>query len=397
MTDEKLEAREFTLESKDERLPPAPEIAREIAKAETLDLPAAAPAPTATSALPVGAIGSLRIGAEIGRGAQGVVYRASPVGGGADVAVKVLRAEASEAEVARFERAIDAVKALADVEGVVHVLGRGRSSWGSPFFTMELVQGPSLRSALEAGTFETRRLVAAIADVAWAIHEAHDRGVIHRDLKPENILLELEPDGGLSPRVADFGLARDLRSDEGSSTDAAGTPAYMAPEQVTGSPATRRTDIWALGAILYEVVAGTTPFKKPTAAAVARAILEEKPRPLATFWADLPESLAGVCARALEKDPDSRYVTAGALARDVERALRGETLGGTPIRPLRRRRRSGAFGRLLDAAGRALAERSGFLAGALLGVAVGVGAGVMVGTTEVLSRRVVERAVRPRR
>src|SRR5262249_44749150 len=163
-----------------------------------------------------------------------------------------------------------------------------------------------------------RQLVLIVAEVAWSVHEAHDRGVVHRDLKPENILLEELPDGWVIPRIADFGLARDV-FDASATTESAGagTPAYMAPGQDRGEAAPGRTDVWALGAILHEVIAGAPPFRKPTTAALARAIVEDQPPPLVTFWSDLPESFAGVVARALEKDPDARYPTAAALAKDI--------------------------------------------------------------------------------
>jgi serine/threonine protein kinase len=377
--------KEFTLESSTGQ-----DVPSEIAQAETIER-----SPGRAPELPVTppTISSLRVGEELGRGAQGVVYRASSADGGEDVAVKVLRPEAGDAEIARFERAIDAMRLLRDVPGVVHVLGRGQSSWGSPFFTMDLVRGRSLRRALDEGGLDPRQLVLVVAEVAWSVHEAHDRGVVHRDLKPENILLEEQPDGWVIPRIADFGLARDVLDANATTESAgAGTPAYMAPEQVRGETATRRTDVWALGAILHEVIAGAPPFRKPTTAALAHAIVEEKLPPLVTFWSDLPESLASVVARALEKDPDARYPTAAALAKDVDRALRGETIGGAPLR-LRWRRRD-PLARLIETVGNALGTRRAFAFAAVAGFALGVAAGAVVGGTEILAP--VRRAPSPR-
>src|SRR5205823_3720536 len=141
--------------------------------------------------------------------------------------------EASEGEVERFERAVDAQAVLANVPGIVHALSRGRTMSGSPFFTMELVRGGSLRTLVESGQTDPRTLVLLLASVAWAVHEAHDRGVVHRDLKLENILIDFSEDGEIWPVIVDFGLAHDVYDHE-EATSSAGTPAYMAPEQIKG-------------------------------------------------------------------------------------------------------------------------------------------------------------------
>jgi serine/threonine-protein kinase len=311
------------------------------------------------------------VGEELGRGAQGIVFRAKrPFG--QEVAIKVLRAEANEDEIQRFEKAAAAMALLADVKGVVHVISRGRTQLGSPYYTMDLVGGPSLRAVLDKGSLDPREAMNLLVDVAYAVHDAHDRGIVHRDLKPENILIEHDGER-LVARIADFGLARDIY--QGATVGVAGTPAYMSPEQVTGGEITRRTDVHALGAILYEVVAGVPPYRHETLALVARAIAEERPRPPEMTWSGLPESLAEVILRALEKDPNARYPTAAALAVEIERALRGETIGGVPIRPMRAH--GGPLRRLASSVLIAVAQRRTFFKGVLAGFAVGIVLGLL--------------------
>ncbi len=321
----------------------------------------------------IGALGieGFMIGDEIGRGAQGIVYRARRHVG-EEVAIKVLRAEAREQEIVRFEKATESLQLLADVPGVVHIRERGRTNLGAPWYSMDLVRGPSLRAVLDQATMDPRVLVNVLVDVAYAVHDAHDRGIVHRDLKPENILLEEEGER-LVARIADFGLARDIY--QGATIGAAGTPAYMAPEQVTGGEITRRTDVHALGVILYEIVAGVAPFRHETLPLLARAIAEDRPRPPEMAWSGLPESLAEVILRALEKDPNARHPTAGAFAVEVERALRGETIGGVPIRPWVIR--GGPLRRFVSRAALEIATRRHFARGLLLGFTVGLIAGAV--------------------
>jgi serine/threonine protein kinase len=321
----------------------------------------------------LGALGieGWEIGEEIGRGAQGTVYRAKrPFG--QEVAIKVLRAEAGEPEIQRFEKAVETMELLRDVPGVVHVLVRGRTVLGSPFYAMDLVRGPSLRAVLDNGALDPRGLINIFVDVCYAVHGAHDRGIVHRDLKPENILLEFTPER-LVPKIADFGLARDIY--HGATIGATGTPVYMSPEQVTGGETTRRTDVHALGVILYEIVAGLPPYRDETLAILARRIAEERPRPPEVAWSGLPESLAEVILRALEKDPNARYPTAGALAIEIERSLRGETIGGVPIRPWKAR--GGRLRRLASRVAIAVALRRRFFEGALLGFLLGAAGGMI--------------------
>jgi serine/threonine-protein kinase len=368
-------------QSFDEILHPTRALGADSAAAtDPLERPAA-PAPARPPAAPTPlAVPGFRLHEELGRGAQGIVFRAVPVDAagattGPDVAVKLLRPEATDDDVAAFERAAAAMDALADVPGVVHVLARGRTGLGAPWVAMELVRGPSLRAAMERGRVEPRQVLELLAEVASAVHAGHDRGVIHRDLKPENVLLDVGPGGALSARVADFGLARDAARASSSSLDGAGTLAYMAPEQLTGGEVTRRTDVHALGALVYEALTGAPPFKRASAAAIANAIVHDRPRPPATFWSDLPASVGAVALRALSKEPDARYPTAATFARQLRRALDGAPIDDVPVRvvqgpgPLARAWRAAAALVLV------VRRRARFLRGLALGLALGLAAG----------------------
>jgi serine/threonine-protein kinase len=313
-----------------------------------------------------------QVGEEIGRGAQGVVYKASK--DGRPCALKVLRPEANEQEIVRFERAIEAIRLLADVPGVVHVLEHGRTALGSPWYAMELVNGRSLRAVLDDGSLDPREAVNVLVDAAYAVHDANDRGIVHRDLKPENVLVEMRADGSAVAKIADFGLARDIYA--GATASSGGTPVYMSPEQVLGGEITRRTDVHALGIVLYEVVAGVAPFRHEALHELAKAIAEQRPRPPEMAWCGLPETLAEVILRALEKDPDARYPTAGALAAEVERALRGETIGGVPLRPWRVR--GGPIRQLVSRIIIFVVLRRNFFQGLVLGLFAGIVAGTLL-------------------
>jgi Tol biopolymer transport system component len=236
---------------------------------------------------------------------------------------------------------------------------------------MELLEGETLRERLAAGALPTRKAVDVAAQVARGLAAAHDRGIIHRDLKPENVIVA--PDGRV--KILDFGLARQVEppasSDVTSSptvghlTDVGavlGTVGYMAPEQVRGEPADQRSDIFALGCVLYEMLTGRRAFENPTAAETMTAILREDP--LERPDVDLAPGLERTVHHCLEKSPAERFQSARDLAYDLEAAV-GDS-GRTPARPGGRsasRRR--VFGAALGAAGATLAV--GLLAGWLLG------------------------------
>ncbi|MGE0713149.1 MAG: serine/threonine-protein kinase, partial [Planctomycetota bacterium] len=263
-------------------------------------------------------LGRYRVEDELARGGMGVVLRARDTVSGAVVALKVLLAgeEAEERARKRFQREAE-VAARLDHPGLVRILDFG-SVDQLLYLVMELIEGPFL-------TFRgrsPREVAALIAQVARAIGHAHAQGIVHRDLKPRNVLLR--PDGSIV--VTDFGLVRDLaeRSSLTQSGFALGTPHYMSPEQVIGSPTGPPTDVYALGVMLYEGLAGRTPHSEHSSISLFHAIREVEPDRPGLSRPDLPRELEAICMRALAKDPARRYPHGDALASDLEAFLAGQ-------------------------------------------------------------------------
>ncbi len=259
----------------------------------------------------------------LGRGASGTVHAGRAAHVDREVAVKVLHADATEVARGRFALEARAAARLRH-PGVVRVHDVGEEE-GRAYLVMDLVAGPSLAARLdEEGPYEPREAVHLALQLAAAVEHAHRQGLLHRDLKPENILLA--PDG--APIITDFGLAKDLRADVAGPTatgEAIGTPAYMAPEQARGAVADARTDVRALGAVLFAALTGRPPFGAgapggdgPSALEVMRAVLEEDAPGLDGH---VDRDLATVIGKALERDPAARYPTAAAFAQDLERWL----------------------------------------------------------------------------
>jgi predicted Ser/Thr protein kinase/predicted Zn-dependent protease len=267
-------------------------------------------------------VGEYDIIEEIARGGMGVVYKARAPVTGQVVALKVLLAGsgASEDQVRRFEREIRTGRAL-DHPGIVKVHDAGTDK-GNLFFTMEYVEGRSLDHLLEA--LPRREKVAILERVALAMAHAHERGVIHRDLKPQNILVTEDRD----VKVVDFGLSRlvDAHTRLTKTGALVGTPFYMAPEQAAGAHDSidARTDVYALGAILYQVITGELPFRAETALALIGLIMSEPPRDPCLVAPTCPRELGAIALKALEKDPGARFQTAGDLAHELARWLAGE-------------------------------------------------------------------------
>jgi predicted Zn-dependent protease/predicted Ser/Thr protein kinase len=294
--------------------------------------------------------GPYEIVGEIARGGMGVVYRAR--GGGREVALKVLLegGNASEDQVRRFEREIKTGLEL-DHPGIVKVFEGGRAE-GKLYFTMELVSGSSLDKLL--GTLDLRAKVLVLEKVARAVQHAHERGFIHRDLKPQNILVSAEGE----PKVADFGLARSIdRQSHLTKTGAmVGTPYYMSPELAQGDHAhvDARTDVYALGAVLYQVIAGQLPFTADSALGLIGKIVNEDAVDPRTIDPSCPPELAAIALKALEKERTARFATAGALADELRRWLEGarvSTASESTLRRLFRRARRSRRSILLVVAG----------------------------------------------
>ncbi len=274
---------------------------------------------------PARRLGDYDLVEELDRGGMGVVWRARHRELGRTVALKMIRggAAAGESEIVRFRTEAEAVARL-EHPGIVPVFELGEVD-GVPFFTMPLLTGGSLRRRLDDGKLMRPREAAALmVPVAQAIAHAHGRGVLHRDLKPANILL----DAAGAPHVADFGLARFMESDSSLTRTGAvlGTPAYAAPEQTRGDPATTAGDIFSLGAILYHLLCGRPPWDARDAVAAMQLAAQHDPPSLRALNPAIHRDLHIITMRCLERGPAKRYATAAALADDLDRWLRGEPI-----------------------------------------------------------------------
>jgi hypothetical protein len=255
-----------------------------------------------------------------------VVYKALQKDLNRLVALKMILAGAlsSPEDVQRF-RTEAAAAAQLQHDHIVQVHEVGAVD-GTQFYSMEYIDGPSLAQKLEAGPLSNRTAARYVMLIARAAHYAHQRGILHRDLKPSNILI----DAADQPHVTDFGLAKVLGADlqRTQTGQVMGTPSYMAPEQAAGqihqlSPA---TDVYSLGAVLYELLTGRPPFRSETAVDTLRHVLERDPAPPRLLDPNIDRDLETICLKCLQKDPRSRYASAAALADDLERYLHGDSI-----------------------------------------------------------------------
>jgi eukaryotic-like serine/threonine-protein kinase len=290
-------------------------------------------------------LGQYRIVQLLGRGGMGDVYLAEDSRLGRQVALKVLSASlhADTGRRDRFEREARAVAALNHPNIVtLHSIDQVD---GTPFLTMEYVEGRPLGDLIPSTGLPLDRLLALAIPLADAVGAAHHRGILHRDLKPANVMVT--PDGRV--KVLDFGLAK-LQGETGPAADAlptqeltgegriVGTVAYMSPEQAEGKTVDQRSDVFSLGVLLYELATGQRPFTGDTSLSVLSAILKDTPRPMAELRADLPRDFTRIVSRALNKDPEARYQSAKDLRNDLQ-AVRDDLASGdllqsaTAIRP----------------------------------------------------------------
>ncbi len=272
----------------------------------------------------------------LGRGGMGVVYRARQKKLGRVVALKMILAgaHAGEADLARFRTEAEAIARLQH-PNIVQVYEVGEQG-GLPYFSLEFCPGGSLEKRLAGTPLPAREAAALVEALARAMAAAHQKGVIHRDLKPANVLLA--EDG--TPKITDFGLARKLEDAAHPTLSGAilGTPSYMAPEQAAGKskgigPA---ADIYALGAILYELLTGRPPFKAATALDTLLQVIEQEPAPVRQLNPQAPRDLDTICLKCLQKAPQQRYASAAALADDLRRFREGELITARPPGLLRR-------------------------------------------------------------
>jgi tRNA A-37 threonylcarbamoyl transferase component Bud32 len=268
----------------------------------------------------------------LGKGGMGVVYKARHHTLGRTVALKmILHAEHAGAdERHRFQAEAEAVASLQHPH-IVQVFEVGEHG-GLPYFSLEFCPGGNLEKQLDGTPWEGKRAAALIETLARAMHAAHQKGLIHRDLKPANVLLA--EDG--TPKITDFGLAKRLDQQGRTQTGAVvGTPSYMAPEQAGGrkdiGPA---ADIYALGAILYELLTGRPPFRAPTPLDTVLQVLSEDPVPVRRLQSTASRDLETICHKCLQKDPQRRYPSALELAADLRRWQASE--------PIRARRTTAA-------------------------------------------------------
>jgi TolB-like protein/tRNA A-37 threonylcarbamoyl transferase component Bud32/predicted Zn-dependent protease len=279
-------------------------------------------------------LGNYEILDEIGRGGMGVIYRARQRHSRRIVAVKrVLSYQTDSHEtLVRFRREAEAVATL-DHPNILPIYEISESEDGLPFFSMKFATGGSLHNAAPSLRNEPRKCAQLMANVARAVEYAHGRGILHRDLKPGNILLDERGE----PLVSDFGLAKWLNTntDLTKSLTTFGTAGYIAPEQAEGASAhlTSAADVYSLGAILFELLAGRLPFLGDNPLSVIRQA-SEKPAPKLRLVArSLDRDLETICARCLERDPRARYQSAGDLATDLERWLDGRPIVARPVLP----------------------------------------------------------------
>lgn len=277
---------------------------------------------------------------KIATGGMGVVYNARQVNLGRPVALKLILSPelATDVKVQRFRAEAEAAARL-DHPNIVQVYEVGQYQ-GEHFISMRLVDGASLAEQIHEGIWargggneaaRQRKAAVLLAKAAWAVHHAHQRGVIHRDLKPGNILVDEHGE----PNITDFGLAKVIEGDYDLtiSHEIIGTAAYMAPEQAAGKSrdVTTASDVYSLGAVFYELLTGSAPFQGKSQSTIIQMVRDREPQQPGLLNPDLNRDLETICRKCLAKEPERRYASARALAEDLERWLRAEPIHARPV------------------------------------------------------------------
>jgi serine/threonine protein kinase/Tfp pilus assembly protein PilF len=278
----------------------------------------------------LGELGDYELLEEVGRGGQGVVFRARQKSLNRTVALKVISLGqwASKGHLKRFRREAEAAASL-DHPSIVPIYEVGERE-GACYFSMKFVEGGQLDEVVKRAPMSIRQAAELIAKVARTVHHAHEHGILHRDIKPGNILLDETGE----PHLTDFGLARlvETESTVTRTMEVLGTPSYMAPEQAVGNNATISsvTDVYGLGAVFYQLLTGQPPFAGGTTYETIKLLLDTEPRPPRLLNPKVDRDLSTICLKCLEKDPKRRYASALALAEDLEHWLKHERIQAKP-------------------------------------------------------------------
>jgi serine/threonine-protein kinase len=282
-------------------------------------------------AAPLPSFGDYELMAVIGRGGMGAVFEARQRSLNRRVALKMIRADpaAFPAEGRRFRNEAEMAAGL-DQTNIVPVYEVAEHA-GQLYFSMKRIEGGSLAEHLDRFAADPKLAARLVAQVARAVHHAHQRGILHRDLKPSNILL----DAAGQPHVTDFGLAKRVEIDSSLTQSGAlvGTPSYMAPEQASGKKGaiTTATDVYGLGAVLYALLTGRPPFRSETVLDTLEQVKNREPEPPSKTNRRVDRDLETICLKCLDKEPGRRYASAETLAEDLERWLAGKPIQARPI------------------------------------------------------------------
>jgi WD40 repeat protein len=316
---------------------PAPRQSAATGDQPATELPPTLPRLPSVPEVTTSIISGYEVLAVLGRGAMGVVYRARQLSLNRLVALKMVLSgsQAGPQERYRFRAEAEAVARLRH-PNIVPIYEVGEHD-GLLYFSMEIVDGGNLADQVRGTRLPARHAATLVEKLARAVHYAHRHGVVHRDLKPANVLLTAEGE----PKITDFGLAKRMREDRNATEEryaiqtgtVVGTPGYMAPEQAAGQdervgPA---ADVYSLGAVLYDLLAGRPPFVGETPLDTLRLVLTEEPVSPAQLQPRLPRDLVTICLKCLRKQPETRYATADALAEDLRRFLAGEPILAVPV------------------------------------------------------------------